>query len=139
MNGYSKDALYNELKRDEGYEEKPYLCSANKLTIGIGHNLEDRGLSESQIESIFWDDIQVAERDLNAIYPDWRELSDARQRVLLNMVFNLGRTTLSKFVKMWAAIKEERWERAAAEMLDSKWANQVGDRAKRLAVLMING
>jgi len=64
--------------------------------------------------------------------PWWRGLSDDRMRVMANMCFNLGYPRLSKFKKFLAAMQEEDWETAAEEMMDSKWATQVGDRAKRL-------
>jgi lysozyme len=69
----------------------------------------------------------------------WRGLNDTRQRVLANMCFNLGYPRLSKFKKFLAAAKDQDWETAADEMMDSKWATQVGDRAVRLREKMLNG
>ncbi len=136
---YNIDRLKGDLTRDEGSRAKPYLDTVGKTTIGVGHNLDDRPLTASQIDMILMDDIDQAEKDLDAINPRWRLQTDERQLVLLNMAFNLGRGRLAGFLKMWAAITGSRYNDAADEMLDSKWARQVGARAERLATRMRNG
>ena len=130
---YSYGLLESELELDEGYRPAPYKDSVGKTTIGIGHNLDDRPLTDEQIKGLFRDDVDQAERDLDAIWEAWRLLGGNRQRVLLNMAFNLGETRLRGFRKMWAALRIDDFTVAATEMLDSKWAEQVGVRATRLA------
>ena len=136
---YNLDRLKSDLIRDEGSRAKPYLDTVGKTTIGVGHNLDDRPLTEDQIDWLLADDIDQAEEDLDAINLRWRLLTDERQLVLLNMAFNLGRTRLAMFRRMWAAITGGRFNDAAEEMLDSRWARQVGVRAERLASRMRNG
>ncbi len=125
---YDRDTLMQELVRDEAVRLKPYRCTAGKLTIGVGRNIEDRG-----------NDIAICESELTAVLPNWRDLSDTRQRVMLNMVFNLGRDRLSKFTKFIGCMKMGDFEGAAKEMMDSAWATQVGQRAVRLRDMMLRG
>jgi len=132
---YSLEQLKAELHRDEGYRDKPYLDSVGKMTIGVGHNLDDRGQSPEIIEAQLLEDIDQAEKDLDGIDPVWRTLNANRQRVLLNMAFNLGKTRLEQFRNMWATIRDGRLVEVPRHMLDSKWAKQVGKRANRLAEL----
>lgn len=131
--------LAAQLHIDEDKRSKPYRCSAGKLTIGVGRNLEDRGLSEDEIAHLLSNDIDLVEKELDRRVPWWRELSPARQNVLANMAFNLGVPRLLKFVKALDHMRARRFGAAADEMLDSTWARQVGDRAERLAVLMRKG
>lgn len=129
------DILTDELKRDEGYEGTVYTCSAGKLTIGYGHNIEDVPLPKYIAEKLLQHDIMEAYQDCEQI--DWfHSLSAVRQRVIINMVFNLGLNGVLKFKKMIQAIKDKDYERASVEMLDSKWHQQVGMRAKRLSYMM---
>ncbi len=131
--------LSAQLVLDEDKRRKPYRCSEGRLTIGVGRNLDDRGLSEDEIAYLLKNDIDAVERDLDRALPWWRELSQARQNVLANMCFNLGINRLLQFVKALDHMRARRYDAAASEMLNSKWARQVGDRAKRLAVLMRKG
>lgn len=125
-----------DLKRDEGLKLKPYRDTVGKWTIGIGRNLDDVGISEAEAEYLFNNDIDrtIAEMDQQMRW--WQTLDTPRRRVLLNMGFNLGVPGLLKFVKTLAAVREGRYNDAADGMLASKWAGQVGDRAKRLAEMM---
>lgn len=135
----NRDALIRQLFVDEGKRSKPYRCTAGKLTIGVGRNLDDRGLSDDEIAYLLSNDIDVCARDLDRKLPWWREMDDARQNVLLNMCFNLGINRLSGFKKTLALMQAKRYDAAAAEMLDSAWADQVGMRAARLAKVMRTG
>jgi lysozyme len=138
---YSRDTLLAELERDEGLRLKPYRDTATppRLTIGIGRNLDDVGLSAAEARALCANDIDRAESALSTVVPYWRGLTENRQRVLLNMVFNMGPGKLSKFAKMLKAIEDGDYDRAATEMRTSLWAEQVKDRAKRLADLMAHG
>jgi lysozyme len=136
---YSEDLLFSELERDEGIRLRPYLDTEGKMTIGIGRNLDDIGVDPEEARYMCRKDIQRAESGLTTVIPNWRGLSDARQRVLINMCFNMGPTRLAGFKNMVSAVKTDNFEDAAKEMLDSKWAKQVGARAERLAEMMRRG
>lgn len=139
MDTFNLLKLKAELERDEGRRSKPYEDTEGILTIGVGWNLEERGLPQDIIDRLFDLSISEAERDAMALFPQFGDLDTARQRVLVNMAFNLGRTRLSGFKKMIAAVHGGDYETAADEMLDSKWARQVGKRAERLADMMRRG
>lgn len=128
--------LTTDLKLDEGLRRKPYRDTVGKLTIGIGRNLDDVGISEDEAEYLLQQDINRTMADMDRLMPWWRGLDDTRKRVLINMGFNLGVPGLMKFKNTLAAVKEVRYADAAEGMLASKWAKQVGDRALRLAELM---
>jgi lysozyme len=105
----------------------------------VGRNIDDRGITNAEAMYLLNNDVAICEADLTKILPDWRDLSDTRQRVLLNMVFNLGRDRLSKFAKFIGCVKTGDFEGAAREMMDSAWATQVGQRAVRLRDMMLRG
>ena len=146
----NKDKLIEELIKDEGYKYEIYLDHLGYPTFGVGHLVlekdEEHGkpvgtpVSEERILECLSKDIDIVCDELDRGMPWWRGLNDNRKRIMANMCFNLGYPRLSKFKKFLAAMKDEDWETAAEEMMDSKWATQVGDRAKRLRnrVLMEN-
>jgi lysozyme len=135
----NKELLKQELARDEGLRLRPYKCSAGRTSIGYGRNLDDVGISEAEALALLDADIARAEAGLDRIAPWWSGLSDNRQRVLLNMCFNLGEGRLAGFKKFLAACQAGEFDRAATEMRQSAWADQVGERARRLIVLMQHG
>ena len=126
-------ALVEQLLADEGLRLKPYKDTVGKLTIGVGRNLDDRGISEVEAKYLLVNDIKIAEAELTKHAPWWWQMSEPRQQALLNMCFNLGWPRLSMFENMLAALKARDYDTAAAEALDSRWATQVGNRAKRIA------
>ena len=129
------EKLTKELKRDEGYRDKVYTCSAGKLTIGYGHNVEDNPIPETIATALLGHDIGQALAKCEQwawFYP----LSDVRKRVIVNMVFNIGAGGVARFRRMISAIEAEDWKGAAEEMKDSRWFDQVGKRATRLAHMM---
>ena len=128
--------LQQMLLRHEGKRNKPYTDSVGKLTIGIGRNLDDKGLSDDEIFHLLNNDIADAIEDVRHCFSCYDQISEARKMVLVSMAFNLGRTRLAKFVRFIGAVHLGRWEEAAEEMLDSTWAKQVGDRAVTLATMM---
>jgi lysozyme len=136
---YDKDILIQELMRDEGVQLKPYRDTVGKLTIGVGRNLNDVGISRPEALGLLANDIAAAECALDKVFPKWKSLTDTRQRVLLNMVFNMGPSGLTAFSKFIANLSLGDWGGAATEMLNSKWAVQVGQRAVRLADMMRRG
>jgi lysozyme len=133
------DLLEKELTRDEGKKAKPYKCTAGKTTIGIGRNLDDVGLSEEEIRFLFKNDIARVCADLDKRLPWWKSLSEARQRVLANMAFNLGIEGLLGFKNTLAKMQAGDYVGAAGGMRASLWARQVGARAERLAQMMEAG
>lgn len=130
------EALKDQLILHEGLKLEPYRCTADKLTIGVGRNIEDIGITEDEARYLLDNDILRVSQELDNAIAWWRDLSDVRQRVILDMAFNLGTPTLMKFQKTLGYIEAEDYESAASEMLDSKWARQVGQRAERLSKAM---
>lgn len=134
-----KTRLLDTLKRHEGLRLTPYRCTEGALTIGYGRNLDNAGVTQRVAELMLSEDVESALYELLA-YPEFRSVENpVRREVLINMCFNLGITRLMKFKKMWAAIVAQVWDVAAEEMLDSRWADQVGSRAKELAQMMRTG
>ena len=128
-----------ELMRDEGVRLKPYEDTVGKLTIGIGRNLDDVGITTEEAEYLLLSDIKRTAEALNNALPWWVSLDETRQRVMLNMAFNMGIRSLLGFKNTLAAIQAGRYDEAATGMLSSRWATQVGDRAVRLSEMMKNG
>ena len=130
------DEMRAELVRDEGLRLKPYKDTVGKTTIGIGRNLDDVGISKDEAYLMLDNDIQRTSDSLDKNLPWWKTLDEVRQRVILNMAYNLGINSLLGFKNTLAAIQAGRYNDAADGMLASKWATQVGDRATRLAKMM---
>ncbi len=136
--------LVEQLRLHEGERRKAYRDTVGKLTIGIGRNLDDKGLRRDEIEYLLANDIADARADLDRYLPWWRGLDPVRQRVLIDMSFNMGmgapnRGGLLSFVNTLSNIRQGRYAEAADMMLASKWAQQVGRRAVRLATMMRTG
>jgi lysozyme len=128
------DSLKALLIRHEGLRLLPYHCSAGKLTIGVGRNLEDRGITNSEAMVLLETDIEVSQADLRYVFPDqYMRWSPVRRAALTDMMLNLGRSRFLTFAKFRAAVAQGQWDTASREMLDSRWATQVGQRAIRLA------
>mgnify|MGYP003633285410 FL=1 len=136
------DKLIQELILDEGYKYETYEDHLGFLTLGVGHLVLDTDpeidqpvgtpVSEERVLECLNNDIETVCDELNRNMPWWKELSDEKMRVLANMCFNLGITRLLKFRKFLAALEAGDFETAGEEMMDSKWATQVGARATRL-------
>ena len=139
--------LAKELRRDEGVEYSPYLDTVGVQTIGVGHNMKAKPLpagwtfplSDAQVDQLLAEDLHEVFDGLDKNIPWWRNLSYERQRVLANMAFNLGIKGLMGFKNTLARIEDGHYQAAADNMMLSKWASQVGDRAKRLYALMVMG
>jgi lysozyme len=130
------ESLIDMLIRHEGLRLKPYRCPAGKLTIGVGRNLDDVGISKEEAMRMLSHDIERVQGEMDRHLPWWTMLDVPRQVVLTNMAFNLGIHGLMKFEKFLLAVQQGEYERAAGEMLDSLWAKQVHRRAVELAALM---
>lgn len=133
------NVLMGDLNRDEGLSLKPYRCTSGKLTIGIGRNLDDFGITEAEAICLEENDIARAVEACRRLFPSWDSMTDARQEALANMAFNLGENGLAKFKQMRAAIEAGDWHTASQAVLSSRYAYQVGDRAKRIAAALVNG
>jgi len=136
---YDAAALRAELSRDEGRRHRPYYDGRMRTTIGVGRNLDDTGVSDSEVDLMLANDIARSERDLDHHLSWWRQLDAVRQRVLLNMAFNMGWPTFSQFARFFSAVHQHRWDDAALEMIASRWHTQVGERALRLEQMMRTG
>ena len=157
---YNKSILIQKLIDHEGLVLQVYKDTLGIDTIGIGRNLEDRGITDEELEDmnipyieqvyqlgiteadailLAENDVEIVENELLAAHPCVDRLDAVRQLVLIDMAFNMGVPRLRKFKKMWAAIHNEDFSTAAIEMLDSRWANQVKSRSTKLAHAMFSG
>jgi lysozyme len=129
--------LADDLKLDEGVKLTPYRCTAGALTIGIGRNLDAIGITTVEAMDLLENDISRIVGELDAGFPWWNKMPEPAQRGLANMAFNLGVPRLRGFSRMLAALKDGYFDAAATEALDSQWADQVGERANRIAALFM--
>ena len=134
----NKPLLLESIRKHEGLSLVPYKCSAGFTTIGFGLNLDD-GITLQEAYMLLESRIEQSKQELDKGFPGWREHPDHVQNVLIEMQYNLGRPRLAKFSKMWTALANDDYEAAAKEMLNSKWAQQVGQRAQTLAKQMAEG
>ena len=136
------EALREQLKVDEGVKYEIYKDHLGYPTFGIGHLITEDDpehgepdgteISEDRVNEIFESDVAKFVSEAKILFPDLDELPDVAQQVIVNMAFNMGRPRLSKFKNFIAGVNDRDWTRAAEEMMDSRWATQVGDRAIRL-------
>ena len=128
--------LAQQLLVDEGLRLKPYRCPAGRLTIGVGRNLDDRGITEAEALVLLDNDITDFSARLVAALPWVAQAPDAVQEALTNMAFNLGLAGLLQFKTALGLLQSGAYVRAAEALLDSAWARQVGARAVRLAEMV---
>jgi lysozyme len=139
MNGYVFSSLKTLLRQDEGCKLFPYLCSEGVLSIGIGRNLRDRGISEQEAMTMLENDIHYFYDQLKQKFSFFESLDDIRKIVLVNMCFNLGLKNFLEFKRMLIALQNCDYTTAAKEMLNSRWALQVKERATYLSEMMEKG
>ena len=113
--------LVDMIKEHEGLRLKPYHCTADKLSIGYGRNLDDRGITNEEADFMLRNDIQLCYQELDC-FSWFRDLDEIRQYSLVDLCYNLGLPKLLTFRKALAAMAEGDYEKAADEFLDSKWA-----------------
>lgn len=131
-------SIKEQLILHEDLKLKPYEDSEGYITIGVGHNLDAQGVKRELVMKWLDEDVKEVVDELEQY--DWfHKLDIVRQKVIIDMGFNLGVPGLLEFKKMIQAIKEDDYERAVAEMKDSKWHDQVKDRASRLEKMMRTG
>ena len=128
--------LIDLLIRHEGLKLEPYRCTSNKLTIGVGRNLEDCGISEDEARYLLKNDIQNFHEELTERFYFYKYLEGARKDALLNLAFNMGVPRLATFVKALDFMSQRKYKEAADEFLRSRWADQVGNRATEVAAMI---
>ena len=136
------EQLREQLKIDEGCDYKIYTDHLGYPTFGIGHLIIESDpengqavgtpVSNDRVDAAFDGDVEVVLSECKVLYPDFEDLPEEAQQIIANMMFNLGRPRLSKFVGMKRGVDAKDWNRAADEMVDSRWYAQVGRRAERL-------
>lgn len=136
------EKLQEEIAADEGCVLEIYNDHLGYATFGIGHLIteddpehgEELGteISQERVDECFLKDVDTVIADCHILYPEFDELPEEVQHIIANMMFNMGRPRLSKFKNMKQAILDRNWARAADEMVDSSWYNQVTNRAERL-------
>jgi lysozyme len=157
---YNRNTFLQKLVEHEGMVLQVYKDSLGIDTIGVGRNLQDRGISKEELDeldiptidhvyeygiteadamALAENDVQIVENELLVAHPCVDRLDAVRQLVLMDMAFNMGVPRLCKFKKMWAAIHDNNFTVASKEMLDSRWASQVKSRSTKLAHAMYSG
>ena len=142
------EKLREQLEIDEGVVHEIYLDHLGYPTFGIGHLVTESdpenglevgtAISPDRCVEAFKSDIEIVLSDCNILYPDFEDLPEEAQQIIANMMFNLGRPRLSKFVGMKRGVDARDWDAAADEMVDSRWYKQVTNRANRLVERMRN-
>ena len=131
--------LQDLITKHEGLRLKPYTDTVGKLTIGVGRNLSDIGISNDEAMMLLSNDIQNVTDELNNNLSWFTNLDPVRQAVLLDMCFNMGWHTLSTFTTFLGMVESGNYSGAAADMLQTKWAKQVGIRAEEDSQMMLTG
>jgi len=134
--------LLAQIEEHEGFRAHAYRDSLGFLTIGIGRLVDERrggGISREEARTLLLHDLQAVFDGLDQRLPWWRDLDEIRKHVIVDMAFNLGVGGLLKFRTTLEAVKSGCWDEAAKGMLKSRWAGQVGRRARRLAAMMRTG
>ncbi len=132
--------LSDQLRIHEGVRSHVYLCTAGYETIGVGRNIAESGigLSDDEIDYLLENDIKRCKQELVGL--SWfADLDAVRQDAIVNLCFNLGLTRLMGFKNAVGAMAVGDYEKAADEFLDSRWANQVGQRALDVAHMIRTG
>ena len=141
-----RQKLIDLLIRHEGLRLMPYKCPAGKLTIGVGHNIEDNGITEAEALFILSNDMQTADRELAEAFAWYPLLSDVRRAAMIDLAINMGMPTLQTFRKTMAFMRTRDYAEAAAELLrgtgaggKSRYYLQVGQRAETIAAMIKSG
>ena len=142
------EQLREEIAVDEGVKYEIYLDHLGLPTFGIGHLVRDddpesgqpvgTAVSEDRVNECFDKDVEIVIDDCRQLYEDFDDLPGEAQLIIANMMFNMGRPRLSKFKGMKAGVDTRDWNEAADQMVDSRWYNQVTNRAERLVQRMRN-
>ena len=134
--------LLETLKRHEGVRYYVYRDHLGYETIGVGRCINRAvglGLSPDEVEYLLINDVQRCIEELDGAFEWFKDLDEVRREAMINLCFNLGLTKLRKFVNALEAMKEKNYNKAATEFLNSKWANQVGERSREVAHMIKTG
>ena len=131
-------SLEERIKRHEGCRSTPYKDSVGIMTVGDGRNLEAVPFSQDEMDLMFRNDFERARKGAECLYV-YESLNRARRGVLIEMVFQMGIAGVGKFKKFLAAARQEDWQEAHDQMLDSKWHDQTPKRARELATIFLSG
>ena len=134
--------LIETLKRHEGVKYYVYKDHLGYETIGVGRCLKQGvglGLTHDEVDYLLMNDINRCLEELDAAFPWFKDLTEIRREAMINLCFILGLTRLRKFEKALAAMSIHNYEEAANEFLDSRWAKQVGNRAKEVTEMIRTG
>lgn len=128
------------IEYDEGRRSRMYKCTANKWTIGVGWNIEDRGLPGHIIDALLEYAIEIAAHDLDRLVPTWRTADPVRQAALLDWSLQLGATKMATFRNSLRYLRDQQWAQAARNLRLSKWAKQdTPERARRIVYAIEHG
>lgn len=127
------------IKYLEGFSDRLYKCTSGKWTIGYGYNIEDRGLPKDICEELLLRDVTRIRQWLHDNFTWFSRLNEARKIALISMVYQLGEKGFLGFRNMLKALNEMDYDRAHLEMLDSKWAKQTPERARKTAIVIRTG
>ena len=130
--------LRKRIRLHEGKRNRPYQDSLGVWTVGIGRNLQSVPFSDDEIDLMFENDLRRAV-DGAETFGVYHSLDEVRRGVLIEMVFQMGVLGVSKFRKFLSAAQRSDWYSAYQEMLDSEWARQTPERARRLAEIFLSG
>lgn len=138
--------IYQLIEMHEGFRSKPYRCTSGKLTIGIGRNIEDRGITRDEAHYLLCEDVDNVDQELTEALPWYWHLNDARKNALIDLGFNMGVPTLLEFRNTLGLMREKRYDAAASELLrgsgpdgKSLYYSQVGKRAETIAEIIRSG
>ena len=136
-----ESGLLDMLKRHEGVRSKVYVCSGGYETIGVGRNISETGLGldDREINYLLGNDILRVRKELEDEYPWFVRMDSVRQDALIDISFNLGQTVLRKFKNALKAMAKKQYEEAANEFMDSRWSQQVGNRALEVTSMIRSG
>ena len=133
--------LVQMLRLHEGVRYKVYVCSEGYETIGVGRNISEGGLglSKDEVDFLLVNDIERVQNELDRNYPWFANLDEVRRDAIIDICFNIGLTRLRGFVNALAAMSRGQYEIAADEFMDSRWSQQVGNRAVEVTEMIRTG
>ena len=135
------ERLVKMLKLHEGVRNHVYVCTAGYETIGVGRNISDSGLglTDEEINILLMNDIERVKKELSTSFSWFVDLDEVRQNAIIDMCFNLGLSRLNQFVKALDGMASKDYDKAADEFMDSRWSQQVGQRAVTVTDMIRTG
>jgi len=135
------ERLVKMLKLHEGVRNHVYVCTAGYETIGVGRNISESGLglTDEEINILLMNDIERVKKELSSSFSWFVDLDEVRQNAIIDMCFNLGLSRLNQFVKALDGMASKDYDKAADEFMDSRWSQQVGQRAVTVTEMIRTG